>query len=60
MTGAGVDALASVAFKKHMAGAMAQTANPTVPPLFPTHRKTLGNDFRGRLFADNLCVNLTI
>ncbi len=56
MAGAGVDALASVAFKKHMAGATAQRATPTVPPLSPTHRETQGNGFGGRL-SDNLCVS---
>ena len=57
MTGAGVGALA---FRKDMAGATLQIASPTVPPLPPTHRKTLGNGFGDRLSADNLYVRLTI
>lgn len=60
MTGEGVGALASVAFRKHMAGATAQRATPTVPPLSPTHRKTPGDGFGGRLSADNLCVSACI
>lgn len=54
--GAGVSALASVAFTKPFAGATAQIANPTVPPLSPTHKTTLGNGFGGRL-SDNLRVS---